>query len=441
MHEPAPLCSHCGQPRLHTPNGCTCIPTEFWALAPVAAAVAEGDAASVIREIRARLSDRLSQNALALMTELSQSTISRVSLGATLQDPRKAAQALRGLGAPTPQRARVRAEALPAPTDPTAPAALSDVLTDSTDIAEIDALKLRLSSCAHAYVSEPFSTPLKVAPLRNHALDLLRQGARPGHEAQLLEIVGTAELMLGHAAHDSGHRHRATQHLANAADCARHGDHPSLASWTAGTEALVADWRPTEHALDLALAAERLPHGPQARTRLRAIRARAAARRGQHHRARAELEQLLTASAHQGPEHPGDLSMQVGGILSFPEAKLHYYAASIHGLLGEADQALEHAGQAIALYEHGPAGQRSVGDLTLAMADRIRAHLLRGDAPSALEAIARLSEVADTCPTHIHQLKTVLTHCSDTITASPVTSAEAREIADSLAVLRVRWNP
>lgn len=432
MHDATPLCSHCARPRSQAPNACACIPHEFWTLAPVAAAVAEGDAAQVIRELRARLSDRLSQSAVALMTGLGQSTISRISNGGSLRDQRKAVLALHGLGAASP---------LPEPADPTAPATLSDVLTDSTDTGEIEALKLRLSTYAHAYVSEPFSTPLKVAPVRDHGLDLLRRGARPAHQHQLLEIVGTAELMLGYAAHDTGHRQRATQHLANALDCARHGDHASLLSWTVGTEALVADWRLTDHALDLAYAAERLPHGPQARTRLRAIRARAAARRGHQHRARAELEQLLRTSSLQGPEDPADLSMQIGGILTFPIAKLHYYAASSYGLLGDADQALIHSEKTIALYESGPDSQRSLGDLTLVMAERIRAHLLRGDAPSALEAVAHLSQVADRSPARIHQLNTVLTDCSETANSSPLTSTEARDIADALAVLQVRWSP
>ncbi|MGH3683456.1 MAG: hypothetical protein ACRDSM_00030 [Pseudonocardiaceae bacterium] len=65
-----------------------------------------------------------------------------------------------------------------------------------------------------------------------------------------------------------------------------------------------------------------------------------------------------------GPDQLGEF----GGLLSFPVSKQHCYAGSAHMLLGDADQAQQNCLLAIAMYEAGPAEQRSYGDEALARA-------------------------------------------------------------------------
>lgn len=96
------LCGNCGRSRApHRRGGCPCIPDSFWRSEPVARALADRDAATIIRLAHHHL-PRLSQEALARMTGLASSTIHRIISGAPLSRVDRNNQALLGLGAPTP---------------------------------------------------------------------------------------------------------------------------------------------------------------------------------------------------------------------------------------------------------------------------------------------------------------------------------------------------
>ncbi len=109
------LCGNCGRPRgRRRVNFCTCLPSGFWERPQVRQKVHERDAAGVLRLVR-QANPRLSQEALARMSGLSQSTMSRLLNGRPVGNPAKAAAALTRLGAPltaaaTPRRVAAEAD-------------------------------------------------------------------------------------------------------------------------------------------------------------------------------------------------------------------------------------------------------------------------------------------------------------------------------------------
>ncbi len=428
------LCRNCGHNR---PKGaCGCIPGYFWGLADVRQAVADHDAAAVIRALRKHTN--LGQVPIARMAGISQPKVSDIEKGGTLASVKRNHEALAGLGAPEHDHSSPTTHT-PAPAAPSAPRApatdLAALLTDSADDYALATLEHQLARLASAYVSSP-SAPLlpRVHALRDTALGHYQAGARPRHARDLLVMVGTCELLLAYAAHDSGNSAAARTHLERAHQCADYTEHLHLHSWAAGTRTLIADWQPTPQALELADHVERLAHGPQALARITAIKARAAARRGDQATARTALDQLQSHPLH-APEDPEDLSVKVGGIFTFPTPKRDYYTASTLVLLGDAEPALHHAHAAIAAYESGPTAARSYGDLTLARADLISAHLLLGDASSALAVLDDLARTPS--PARIQQLRSAVASCVRLLARAPVTAAESRQIQDALAQLRI----
>lgn len=96
------LCGNCGRSRTSPGRGgCPCIPDSFWRSELVVRALADRDAATIIRLAHHHL-PRLSQEAIARMSGLASSTIHRIISGAPLSRVDRNNQALLGLGAPTP---------------------------------------------------------------------------------------------------------------------------------------------------------------------------------------------------------------------------------------------------------------------------------------------------------------------------------------------------
>lgn len=92
------MCGNCGRPRHDGRGACHCIPAWVWQDPEMVDAVRERDAQAVVRFLRRRVSS-LTQEALASMCGVAQSTITRAEAGRGLTDRRKAIEALRGLGA------------------------------------------------------------------------------------------------------------------------------------------------------------------------------------------------------------------------------------------------------------------------------------------------------------------------------------------------------
>lgn len=125
-------CGNCGRGREGHREACECIPAWVWRDPEMLAAVRERDARRVIQFLRRRVRN-LSQEALARMCGVAQSTITRAEAGRGLIDPRKAVEALRGLGALGPEPMD---EADPLAPEPSSQAGPSDhaAVGEKTDV-------------------------------------------------------------------------------------------------------------------------------------------------------------------------------------------------------------------------------------------------------------------------------------------------------------------
>ena len=99
------LCAHCGRPRSGTRVRCACVPAHVWSLAEAQAAVGARDVGGLLTVLREHTA--LSQTALARMSGLSQSTVSKLLSGQVdLQHRGRIDAALAGLGAPAGEKNR-----------------------------------------------------------------------------------------------------------------------------------------------------------------------------------------------------------------------------------------------------------------------------------------------------------------------------------------------
>ncbi|QUX22486.1 helix-turn-helix domain-containing protein [Nocardiopsis sp. MT53] len=119
-------CGNCGRDRGAHHGSCQCIPSWVWRDPEMVDAVRERDAQRVIRFLRRRVKN-LSQEALARMCGVAQSTITRAEAGKGLSDRRKIHEALQGLGALDPLPADETPRSLAEPEQPTPASGSGDV--------------------------------------------------------------------------------------------------------------------------------------------------------------------------------------------------------------------------------------------------------------------------------------------------------------------------
>jgi hypothetical protein len=257
----------------------------------------------------------------------------------------------------------------------------------------MDMYRSQLGELSGLFLHDPAATLFpRLVDLRSAMLGHLYGHQRLQQSRDLYALTGMACVVLAHASHVLGRRSSGVTHAQLAELCAREADHVELHAWALGTQALLAEAanRPLEalrhlrHAGD-ELARSRVPG--TAVVRLASYEARLAARVGQHERAQAAL-----AAAEHHREQVGttyevaDLD-DIGGILSFPDAKQEFFAAETNLLLGQYDHAERDALAAIASYTSGPPEQRSYGDLALARIDVAAARLATHDLDGTREAL------------------------------------------------------
>lgn len=222
-------CGNCGRGRGQ--RGCGCVPEWVWRDPEVVTAVRERDAQRVIQFLRRRVKG-LSQEALARMCGVAQSTINRAESGAGLTDRRKAHRALQGLGAPLetdvpreqvspkPLRAK-RAPSRTAPGLPPSPWTARDDLSDLS----LETFAHALAGLEQDYASTSSMAVLaRIGPLHGQ----LSQSHPGAHR-----LRARSNLLMGQVLWDASQRrepHAATSHLTEAAIIAQSaGDHEVLA--------------------------------------------------------------------------------------------------------------------------------------------------------------------------------------------------------------------
>jgi hypothetical protein len=276
----------------------------------------------------------------------------------------------------------------------------------------------RLGQLATEYVYAPMVPVFRdLVSLRDDIFEMLA-APDPTQARDLYLLGGTACGLLAHASGNFGNVRAAQVQASTALICARKAEHPTLAAWVLGVQALQSEW--TGHAdRSLQLVAEAQTYATHERIPstvpvwLAAIAARAHARRGHHDSAVAALREA-DDNRCRVPALPSDRNEfdSLGGILTFAEAKQHYYAGTTRRRIGDFEQAEVEARAAISTYSSGPVDQRSYGDESIAWVDIAiaRASGQKQDLDGAWEALAVIErQPADNClPTLLGPLEDLL---------------------------------
>lgn len=253
----------------------------------------------------------------------------------------------------------------------------------------LDHLRWEISRLAVDYVHTPVRVLFRdLVEARDAIFELLDRRQQTQHLWDLYFLGGAACVLLAHASQNSGNLRPAVKQLRTAWACADMVDHNPLRAWVRGTAALIDEWSLHQsQAVESARQASRFPASGESHMRLVAIEARSAARMGDRPRSCEALERVRSLQ-EAASGNDSDEVVELGGLLSFPRAKQHYYIGSTYGLLGEHEAAEQHAQAAITMYENGPAEQRSYGDEALAHLDIVNARLSTRDLDGAAAALA-----------------------------------------------------
>jgi hypothetical protein len=276
---------------------------------------------------------------------------------------------------------------------------------DSLGIGDLafETLWLRLEQLAVDYVHAPMAPIFQeLEAMREHVVGLLTS-PDPAQAQDLYLLAGTVCGLLAHASGNLGYVGAAQVQACTALVCARKAGNPTLGAWVMGVRALQAEWSGNP-AVSLKFVAEaaQVGTGEQIPSTvpvwLAAIEARAHARLG--NRAKA-LDALNSADRHRDrvaeEPHRRNAFDDIGGILTFTQAKQHYYAGTTYRRIGDFEAAASNAQLAISAYAAGPAQQRSYGDEAIAWADLAiaRASGQIVDLDGAAQALRVLEELPD----------------------------------------------
>lgn len=285
---------------------------------------------------------------------------------------------------------RRRGAEQPTGTDPRSAAERSLAFADRaivTNVADetLDHLRWEVSRLAVAYVHADLDDVFTdLVATRDSLFGLLEGRQRPRHTRDLYFLAGATCLLLAHASQNFGDERAALAQLRCSRTCIDQADHPGLRTWAYGTAALIAEWS-SQPGKAIAIASAGLESAADAgRARLHAIQGRAAARVGDHALARSAAVALQDVIDEPDAGDLGDL----GGLLTFPTPKRHYYLGGTFTLIGIHDLSRAHAVRAVDLYRSGPREARSYGDEALARLDIATACAVDGDIDGAAVALA-----------------------------------------------------
>ena len=216
---------------------------------------------------------------------------------------------------------------------------------------------------------------------------LLEARQRPPEARDLYMLASVVSGMIAKASHDLGRSHDAMTHARTMFVCADNADHLGLRAWARGLQSLIAYWAGRmQEAVRYAEAGAMFTGDLRGTVTawLPALEARAWAQLGQPIDARAAIER---ARDRRDQVIPDELDA-MGGLMAFPLAKQHYYAAGAYVFFGDADDAAEvEARAALELYDDPTDAHWSFSDQAGAQAELALARVHRGELAGACEAL------------------------------------------------------
>src|SRR5262249_52898412 len=255
-------------------------------------------------------------------------------------------------------------------------------------------LRDQVGELARAYVRDPLITIVgELVETQDTIFTLLEGKQKPGHARDLYLLAGVVSGLLAKTSHDLGRSHEAMTQARTVYVCADNADHQGLRAFARAMQSLIAYWagRPQEAARYADAGAQFTKELTGSLTAwLPALEARAWAQLSD-----VEQTRRAIARAERAREliQPDDLDA-IGGLLTFPVAKQHYYAAgSFVYLDGESARGQSEASAALDLYEHGNAEDRSFSDEAGARAELALARVQDGEIDGAYDAVTPVLEL------------------------------------------------
>jgi len=253
----------------------------------------------------------------------------------------------------------------------------------------LDQLRDDVCVLANDYIREPLITIVgDLVSTQETVFRLLEGKQKPARTRDLYVLAGILSGLLAKTSHDLGRYHDAMTQARTLYVCADNADHNGLRAWARGLQSLIAYWagRPQE-ATRYAQAGTDMAHAlnGSVSTWLASLEARAWAMLSARDEATAAIAR---AEDRRAAYEPDDLDA-IGGLLTFPQAKQHYYAAGAYVFLeGEESRAQREAQASIELYESGDTQVRSFSDEAGAHAELALARVRTGELDGARDALA-----------------------------------------------------
>lgn len=253
----------------------------------------------------------------------------------------------------------------------------------------VDQLRDDVGVLANDYIREPLVSIMgDLVETQEIVFRLLEGKQKPAQTRGLYVLAGLVSGLLAKASHDLGRPHDAMTQARTMFVCADNADHHGLRAWSRGLQSLIAYWagRPQE-AVRYAQAGADLAMNLTGTVTawLPSLEARAWALLSARDEAAAAIGR---AADHRARHQPDDLD-RIGGLLSFPVAKQHYYAAGAYVFLeGEHVSAEREAATAIDLYASGEPQHRSYSDEAGAHAELALSRVAEGELDGAQQALA-----------------------------------------------------
>jgi tetratricopeptide (TPR) repeat protein len=255
-----------------------------------------------------------------------------------------------------------------------------------------------IGGLAADYIREPVINVLgDLIDAQDTVFTLLEAQQRPPEARDLYMLASVVSGMIAKASHDLGRSHDAMTHARTMFVCADNADHLGLRAWARGLQSLIAYWAGRmQEAVRYAEAGAMFTRDLRGSVTawLPALEARAWAQLGQPFDARAAVER---ARERRDQIIPDELD-SMGGLMAFPLAKQHYYAAGTYVYLGDGDdaaigQAEAEANSALELYADRTSTDWSFSDHAGAHTELALARVHRGELAGAREALDPVLEL------------------------------------------------
>ncbi|MCY9784962.1 hypothetical protein KIK06_13815 [Nocardiopsis sp. EMB25] len=372
----------------------------MWRDPEVIVAVRERDAQAVVRFLRRRVSS-LTQEALASMCRVAQSTITRAEAGRGLTDRRRAYQALEGLGAPgvgdNPELTTPQETPVPSPGHAPDRGFPRDLLTLQENLwrSTRSPQRARITHQADGVLAAIVSLDDQVGggdlflPLDRYLSQLSAAVDRDGSG---MDTLGPLSQMVGWIAMDAGNHGAARRHLTTAIYAGHETGDTDLAASALSYWSLQDTYlnRPRQ-ALALARTAVEIgaAASPLVTSTLHARLARAHAKLGNLSDARSSIERMHTAFDHA--RRAGESPVWVSYV---DEVEVAAQTGATYLDLGLFDEAITALNSALTLLkERAPHRLRDQSHYLVRVA---RAHLALGDVETACAVATKAVELAET---------------------------------------------